>query len=152
MRFLFALFVFILACVGIYKFPARSPQVLIQESAGGSASPWERNPIAGVKVSLVTPKGTTVSYTNGTGHADLCAKNSRNPGHLILEKDGYLRCKIRYPGKISLREELEPRPADSVPETASSYSQTPGPSARQWRSRPGLGPRASFDVEWAPDF
>lgn len=123
MRFLFAVLVFTLGCVGIYYLPAPSPQVLIEEVAGEAASSWERSPIAGVKVSLVTPEGTTVSYTNGTGHADLCAENSRNRGHLILEKDGYLLRKTRYPGKISLREELEPLPAGSVPETASSYMQ-----------------------------
>lgn len=64
-------------------------------------------PINAVKVTLTSGDKSKISYTNEKGYAKLDSKLAKQEGMIKYEKEGYKTESYRYPGNVSLIENLE---------------------------------------------
>jgi hypothetical protein len=79
-------------------FSTRPRWVLVRDGAN--------RPIAGVKLTLTSSLGESVTTTDESGYAYLDRRRSEAPGQLVMEKVGHATKTMRYPGKVSLLENL----------------------------------------------
>ena len=78
-----------------------SQWVLVRDFSGP-----EPVPVPEAKVTLQTESGVTVSYTGEDGYAYLDRQYSDEAGQMTIEKQGYRRRSLNYPGGLSLLESL----------------------------------------------
>ena len=64
-------------------------------------------PIKDVKVTLTSGDEMKSSYTNEKGYAKLDSKLAKQEGLIKYEKEGYKTESYKYPGNVSLIEDLE---------------------------------------------
>ena len=71
----------------------------------------QRRPIEGAKVTLTNEHGSTSVVTGRDGYARIPRAASKTPGTLGIEKEGYEAEELRYPGNVSIIEDLDLLPA-----------------------------------------
>jgi hypothetical protein len=89
----------VLVTITLFVLLGCSRNVYVQDNNG--------KPISGVKVTLSSGEVSNISYTDKSGYAKLDSELAKKEGTIKYEKEGHQTESYRYPGNISLIENLE---------------------------------------------